>query len=334
MSQDPEAEYKRRGHGPGDLPDDFPKGMHWPQRGARGADEAKDRYKRGLAGIPWLGSPNYTGGHLGYKWVVLHTMVGTIDSANARFQQPGQQASAHYGVAANRMVQWVDEGDTAWHAGVWSVNQQSVGIEHQDDGNYNSPRPDALYANSIRLVSDICQRHGIPRSHGNVALGVPGIISHRETGYATACPDSLDTDRIIRGVAQPTPPPQPQEDEESMPPVFHGDQRPACWRWVAGMRMYLAIMPELNFWVARSPKGLESWPQYIVDRMPVILRVPEDLSGTGIKSYDDPVYMGRLAASAVKLEVEGRRELILTGEAARQYAANLPAPAPMDNFPY
>lgn len=148
----------------------------------------------------WLGSPNYSAGRPnGIQWIVLHTMVGTIGSADARFQNPAEQASAHYGVGMDgSLVQWVDEGDTAWHAGDFFVNQHSVGIEHEDGGNYNSPRPDALYTASSALVQQVCARYDIPVQRGDVAAGIPGCIDHR-TVYATACPDSLDTDRIIKG---------------------------------------------------------------------------------------------------------------------------------------
>jgi hypothetical protein len=151
----------------------------------------------------WLGSPNYTQGREGHSlsipssYVVIHTMVGTIASANSRFQDAGQQASAHYGVGCDgHIVQWVREADTAWHAGVWEVNLDSIGIEHEDMGQYDDPRPDALYDASAALVRDICDRYGIPIQHGQVGVR-SGIIAHRETGYATACPDALDVDRII-----------------------------------------------------------------------------------------------------------------------------------------
>lgn len=151
----------------------------------------------------WFGSPNYSPGRPnGIKWIVLHTMVGTTEAANARFQNPESTASAHYGVSEDgSLCQWVDEGNTAWHAGDFTVNQYSIGIEHEDGGNYNSPRPDALYATSSALVARICARYGIPIQRGNYAQGIPGCIDHR-TVYATACPDSLDTNRIITGAAQ------------------------------------------------------------------------------------------------------------------------------------
>jgi hypothetical protein len=146
----------------------------------------------------WLGSPNFTAGRPGgISWIVLHTMVGTVAAADARFQNASQQASAHYGVGLDgSLVQWVDEADTAWHAGDYACNQASIGIEHEDGGNYNSPRPDALYTRSAQLVAGICARYGIPVQRGTYP-SVAGCIDHR-TVYATGCPDSLDTDRILR----------------------------------------------------------------------------------------------------------------------------------------
>jgi hypothetical protein len=133
-------------------------------------------------------------------------MVGTVAGANQRFQNAAQQASAHYGVGLNGLVvQWVRETDTAWHAGVWEVNLDSIGIEHEDNGNYNAPRTDALYAASAALVADICKRYGIPITH--TRIGASGELGHRECGYATACPDALDLDRIIRQAASDSPTP-------------------------------------------------------------------------------------------------------------------------------
>ena len=146
----------------------------------------------------WLGSPSYTPNRSGHEmsvqpsYVVIHTMVGSVASANARFQQANQQASAHYGVALDgHLVQWVDERDAAWHAGNYGINLDSIGIEHEDNGDYNGVRTDALYGASAALVRSICQRYNIPidRAH---------IRPHKEVSDApTACPDALDVDRII-----------------------------------------------------------------------------------------------------------------------------------------
>jgi N-acetyl-anhydromuramyl-L-alanine amidase AmpD len=118
-------------------------------------------------------------------------MVGTTAQANDRFQNPSSQVSAHYGVSLDgSIVQWVKEEDTAWQAGEWTVNLTSIGIEHEDGGDFNGIRPDALYTASAKLVRTISLNYGIPidRQH---------IVGHREV-HPTACPDALDIDRIVR----------------------------------------------------------------------------------------------------------------------------------------
>lgn len=173
----------------------------------------------------WLGSPNFTQGRAGHdlsqpSWVVLHTMVGTVQQADARFQQPVQQASATYGVDLfGRLYQWVDEADAAWangNTGTGGVgdNLDSISIEHEDAGDFNGPRTPALYAASSALVRDICLRYGIPidRKH---------VIGHREcTGNPpTACPDALDLDRIVSDAAS-APAPAPAVEVEAMVRTF------------------------------------------------------------------------------------------------------------------
>lgn len=127
--------------------------------------------------------------------VVIHTTVGSRAAAIARFQNPTQQVSAHYIVGLDGgITQLVDEADTAFHAGEWDVNLTTIGVEHEDAGRYDDPRPDALYEASGALVRALCERYGIPidRAH---------IVGHREV-HATACPDALDIDRIVRIAAQ------------------------------------------------------------------------------------------------------------------------------------
>lgn len=169
-----------------------------------------------------LPSSNYTAGrfdpvdgsavHL--DSIVLHTMVGWISSADARFHNPAAQVSAHFGVRIDGSLwQWVDTWNTAYHAGLYYENLRSIGIECEDEGNYNSPRPDALYTRAAQLVAQLCRENNIPCVRGT---GGPGIYDHRDvvkvfgSGTATACPDSLDTNRIIREAqALLTPPPPP-----------------------------------------------------------------------------------------------------------------------------
>lgn len=135
--------------------------------------------------------------------IVIHTMVGTWQGAASRFANYGAgngPASAHYGVKYDGgLIHWLEEYWTAYHAGNYGVNLTSIGIEHEDMGAYNSPRPDVLYATSAKLVRDICQYYNIPidRKH---------ILKHSEVSQlGTACPDSLDIDRIVREAAAGVP---------------------------------------------------------------------------------------------------------------------------------
>lgn len=127
--------------------------------------------------------------------IIIHTMVGTWQAAAARFNNPASQVSAHYGVKYDgELIHWLEEYYTGYHAGDYAINQRSIGIEHEDMGKYNDPRPDVLYTTSAKLVRDICLFYNIPidRQH---------ILKHSEV-HATQCPDALDIDRIVKMAAQ------------------------------------------------------------------------------------------------------------------------------------
>ena len=132
--------------------------------------------------------------------IIIHTIVGSIAGASARFNKPLEKASAHYGVGLDgKLYQWVGEDATAYHAGKYSINQESIGIEHEDGTNpqtnpdaFDKPRPEQLYVSTIRLIADICKFYSIPvdRFH---------ILKHNEVS-ATHCPGTLDIERIVRDV--------------------------------------------------------------------------------------------------------------------------------------
>jgi hypothetical protein len=170
---------------------------------------------------------NYTVTRLGYKiaGVIIHTTVGSEASAVSAFQSPARGASAHYIIACDgsHVDQCVPEVDIAWQCGRFYTdgsdplaNCNTIGIEHCDNGNYNSPRPDGLYITSSDLVRDICKRYGIPidRAH---------IRKHLEVSVAaTSCCDSLDINRIVAMAAgAPPPPPLSQEDDMLYTGAFH-----------------------------------------------------------------------------------------------------------------
>lgn len=117
--------------------------------------------------------------------------MGTAASAASRFYNTSSKVSAHYGVLLDGSIwHWVDEDNTAYHSGDYPMNQRSIGIEHEDNGDYNGIRTDALYSASAKLVRDICLFYQIPidRMH---------ILKHSEV-IATGCPDALDIERIVR----------------------------------------------------------------------------------------------------------------------------------------
>lgn len=140
--------------------------------------------------IKWVGSPNFDNNRKPITTVVLHWIVGTLEAADAVFQDDLRDTSAHYGIGQTEIHQYVEEKNVAYHAGNYEVNQRSIGIEHE--GGPDLPITDAVYNQSIELVADICKRYNIPPDDFH-------IIPHRQI-KATQCPGTLDIQRIINGV--------------------------------------------------------------------------------------------------------------------------------------
>jgi hypothetical protein len=166
-------------------------------------------------------------------------MVGTWQGAAARFDNPAEKASAHYGIKLDGgLIHWLEEYNTAYHAGNYPMNQRSIGIEHEDGGDYNGVRPDALYTTSAKLVRDICQFYSIPidRQH---------ILKHNEVSDSpTGCPDALDIDRIVR------------EASAVVDPCI--DERNANWDIVIAVGNQLHINPDPNNKPATAQKFVEA----------------------------------------------------------------------------
>src|SRR3990167_1142745 len=137
--------------------------------------------------IIWIGSPNFDSARKPIDRVVLHWIVGSLASADAQFQKTTPGTSAQYGIEDNVIHQYVKEDKVAYHAGVYAINQRSIGIEHSAAP--DRPASEETYRTSGALLGDICRRYNIPldREH---------IIKHSEV-KATSCPGTLDIDRII-----------------------------------------------------------------------------------------------------------------------------------------
>ncbi|MFD1930548.1 MULTISPECIES: N-acetylmuramoyl-L-alanine amidase [Nonomuraea] len=112
--------------------------------------------------------------------VVIHVTQGSYAGTISWFQNPSAQVSAHYVVRSSdgAITQMVREKDVAWHAGNWSYNTRSVGIEHEGFVNDASWFTDAMYRASAALTRNICDKYGIPKDRAH-------IIGHNEVPGAT-----------------------------------------------------------------------------------------------------------------------------------------------------
>lgn len=141
--------------------------------------------------------------------IVIHVTEGSAASVRSWFNDPAAQVSAHYMVQMDgAVIQFVDEYDTAYHAGQlvtpanalvrarfaeggFTPNSYAIGIEHEGDGKHEMT--DAQRAASYSLIRDIRTRHPVPldRQH---------VIAHHEVKASKTCPGAIDVDRIVADV--------------------------------------------------------------------------------------------------------------------------------------
>ena len=144
----------------------------------------------------WIGANknNFEVGRSGktVSKIVLHWIVGQLEAADITFQDPKRIASAHYGIGDNEIHQYVNEEDTAYHAGNLTVNRESIGIEH--DGGPDLPISEATIQTSIQLVAELCRKYNVPADKDH--------IKRHSDIKATQCPGTLPVERIIAEVAK------------------------------------------------------------------------------------------------------------------------------------
>lgn len=126
-------------------------------------------------GANWV--PAYSGNYTNasrsgtaIKYVVIHTTQGSYSGAISWFQNRSANVSAHYVVRSSdgQITQTVREEDIGWHAGNWTYNQQSIGIEHEGWVDQPAWYTDAMYRSSAALVRSICDRYGIPKTRERI----------------------------------------------------------------------------------------------------------------------------------------------------------------------
>ena len=154
--------------------------------------------------------------------IVVHTTDGGFAASAAWFAAAESGVSAHYLIGLDgRVAQFVDEADTARHAGRVlrptaklargrdDLNPITVGIELEDGGDPEGiERPAAQYEAAAALVAAVCERWEIPldREH---------VIGHREVFAAKACPGNVDLERLV---AMARSAPRPAEEIPAEPP--------------------------------------------------------------------------------------------------------------------
>ncbi|MGW1447016.1 N-acetylmuramoyl-L-alanine amidase [Micromonospora sp. NPDC002411] len=112
--------------------------------------------------------------------IVIHTAQGSYSGTVGWFQNPAAQASAHYTFRSSdgAVTQSVREKDIAWHAGNWTYNTQSIGIEHEGFVDNAAWLTDAMYRASAALTRSLATKYGIPKDRAH-------IIGHNEVPGAT-----------------------------------------------------------------------------------------------------------------------------------------------------
>lgn len=159
-------------------------------------------------------SGNYSSGRAGWfpDMIVMHVTEGNAASVREWFANPNAKVSAHYMVCVDGTIdQFVDENDTAQHAGVVdhptaplvvkrphiNPNLYSIGVEHEGTG--TEPLTPPQLAASLSLVSELCERHKIPLDRAH-------IVGHHEIRASKTCPGAIDVNayvRALRAVALP-----------------------------------------------------------------------------------------------------------------------------------
>ncbi|CAN5699786.1 hypothetical protein BH20ACT11_BH20ACT11_06300 [soil metagenome] len=211
----------------------------------------------------WYGahSNNYSNASRGRSQisrVVVHVTQGSWSSAINWFRDGRAGVSAHYTVRSNDgfIGQSVQENDIGYHAGNWTYNKTSIGIEHE--GYVSQPKwfTGAMYRSSARLTAYLCRKYRIPidRQH---------IVGHNEVPGATHTDPGRywDWNRYIRLVRKYASPSYRQIVDSSNPTRFSASRN-----W--GVSKYSGQKYGNNYRYVRPTR------RYTTDRAAYKVRIP------------------------------------------------------------
>jgi len=155
--------------------------------------------------IPFVQARNYTRGRSNpIDVIVIHTMESpekpdTAESVAAWFAGPtAPQASAHYCIDANSVVECVRDTDVAWHAP--GANHNGLGLEHagraaQTAADWSDTYSKRMLARSSELVAEKCAKYDIPAvwlTAAQLRAGRRGITGHAQVSEAFKRCDHTD----------------------------------------------------------------------------------------------------------------------------------------------
>ncbi|MGH8791840.1 MAG: N-acetylmuramoyl-L-alanine amidase, partial [Stackebrandtia sp.] len=111
-------------------------------------------------------------------YIVIHDTETPYDDTIDLVQDP-EYVSWQYTLRSSdgHVAQHVKPEDVAWHAGNWSVNMRSIGLEHEGYAADGSWYTEAMYRSSAHLVRYLTDRFDIPldREHIIGHDNVPGV---------------------------------------------------------------------------------------------------------------------------------------------------------------
>jgi N-acetyl-anhydromuramyl-L-alanine amidase AmpD len=201
--------------------------------------------------IPFIGARNFTRGRSNkIDVLVIHTMESPEkpDTAEAVAHwfagSTAPQASAHYCIDANSVVQCVKDSDVAWHAP--GANHNGLGFEHagraaQTKADWSDAYSKAMLERSARLVAHKCVEHHIPAvwlRPADLRAGKRGITGHADVSNAfkrsdhhdpgTSFPVQAFLARVREHMGDAWVPPKEHREQAKVEPVLkkgmHGPQ--------------------------------------------------------------------------------------------------------------
>lgn len=239
-----------------------------------------------------LPTPNFRAGRDcgGPRSIVVHTTVGTFEGTAAWFASIESGVSSHYLVGLDgRVAQFVDEADTARHAGKVvrptidltgreDPNDWTVGIELEDGGDpHKVVRTAEQLGATAELLRGIAWRWEIPldRQH---------VFAHREIRSDKTCPGNVDVEALIAAAQT--------QRVVCLLPVRNGERELEDW---------LASAARVADAVVALDDGSTDGTRAMLEAHPLVVRVLGNPVRETYAGWDDGANRNRLLEAALEL---------------------------------